>query len=325
MEPTSPAIVVTGSIATDHLMTYPGRFADSLLPERLAAISLSFLVEDLVVRRGGTAANIAYGLARLGLRPLLVGAAGEDFAPHREALDRQGVDCSGVLISADAHTARFICTTDTQLCQIASFYPGAMSESGRIDLATVLAGREPDLVLIAPDTPEAMVRHAAACRALGLPYAADPSQQLARMSATEVRDFITGARYLFTNEYEHALLCQRLDVSPAGLGAFAEVIVTTRGADGVTVRTATEELHVPAMKVAGLVDPTGGGDAFRAGFCALITQGATWYEAAAGGCLLASHALRAPGGQEYVVTAGTFGEGLAEHYGIRLAETVAGG
>ena len=132
-------IAVTGSIAADHLMHFPGKFSEQLLPEHLHKVSLSFLVDDLVIRRGGIGANIAYGLGQLGLRPVLVGAAGQDFADYRSWLERHNVDCDSVLISETAHTARFVCTTDDEQCQIASFYPGAMSEARLIELAPVAA------------------------------------------------------------------------------------------------------------------------------------------------------------------------------------------
>src|SRR5437763_7243242 len=127
-------IAVTGSIATDNLMHFPGRFTEQLLPDQLHKVSLSFLVDDLVVRRGGVAANIAFGMAQLGLRPVLVGAVGTDFADYRSWLERHGVDCDSVHVSEVAHTARFVCTTDDDLCQIASFYAGAMSEARNIEL-----------------------------------------------------------------------------------------------------------------------------------------------------------------------------------------------
>jgi hypothetical protein len=158
-----PRITVAGSIATDHLMRFPGRFAEQLLAGKLAQVSLSFLVDDLTVRRGGVAANIAYGLAQLGFRPTLVGAVGTDFADYRSWLERHGVDCGPVLVSETAYTARFICTTDEDLCQISSFYPGAMAEAAGIDLAAI-AGPTPDSVLIGPEDPAAMVRHADCCR-----------------------------------------------------------------------------------------------------------------------------------------------------------------
>src|SRR5690242_10443493 len=204
-------IVVTGSIATDHLMHFPGRFAEQLLPDQLHKVSLSFLVDDLVVRRGGVAANIAFGMAQLGLRPVLVGAVGNDFADYRSWLERHGVDCTGVHVSEVAHTARFVCTTDEDMCQIASFYAGAMAEARNIELRPIAErfGGSLDLVLISPDDPEAMVRHAQECRERGYAFAVDPSQQLARMDGEPVREFVAGARYLFSNDYEWNLLLRK--------------------------------------------------------------------------------------------------------------------
>src|SRR5512139_1936068 len=175
-------IAVTGSIATDHLMSFPGRFADQLIADQLHKVSLSFLVDELVVRRGGIAANIAFGMAQLGLRPILLGAVGADFADYRSWLERHGVDCDSVHISEVAHTARFVCTTDQDMCQIASFYAGAMSEARNIELAPVAqrAGGL-DLILVSANDPVAMLRHTTESRELGYPFVADPSQQLARM------------------------------------------------------------------------------------------------------------------------------------------------
>ena len=199
-------IAVTGSIATDHLMTYPGRFSDSLVEGSLDKVSLSFLVEDLDIRRGGVAANICFGMAVLGLHPALVGAVGEDFTDYRSWLERHGVDTASVHVSEYLHTARFLCTTDEAHNQIASFYPGAMSEARGIELAPVadrLGGL--DLVVVGPNDPEAMLRHTDECRSRGYRFAADPSQQLARMKPDEIRSLVDGATYLFTNEYEAAL------------------------------------------------------------------------------------------------------------------------
>src|SRR5215475_5379722 len=181
-------IAVTGSIATDHLMHFPGRFAEQLLADQLHKVSLSFLVDDLVVRRGGIAANIAFGMAQLGLRPALVGAVGADFdLDYRSWLDRHGVDTASVHVSETAHTARFVCTTDLDMCQIASFYAGAMSEARNIELLPVaqrLGGL--DLVIISPNDPLAMLRHTQECRERGYAFVADPSQQIARMSGEEI-------------------------------------------------------------------------------------------------------------------------------------------
>src|ERR1700760_1224087 len=200
-------IAVTGSIASDHLMHFPGKFADQLIADQLHKVSLSFLVDDLVVRRGGVAPNISFGLSKLGLRPILVGAVGTDFADYRSWLERHGVDCGSVHVSETAHTARFVCTTDDDLNQIASFYAGAMAEARNIELAPVAAragGLE--LVLISANDPAAIIPHSEECRLRGFAFAADPSQQLARMDGRDVLTLIRGAEYLLTNDYERSLL-----------------------------------------------------------------------------------------------------------------------
>src|SRR5919198_3663791 len=197
-------------------MHFPGRFAEQLVAEQLHRVSLSFLVDDLVVRRGGIGANIAFGMAVLGCEPILVGAVGDDFADYRSWLERHGVDCSGVHVSDVAHTARFICTTDEDMCQVASFYAGAMAEARNIELAPVadrLGGL--DLVVISPNDPVAMIRHTEECRQRGYAFAADPSQQLARMSGEEARLLVDGAAYLLTNEYEKELLESKTGLSDA--------------------------------------------------------------------------------------------------------------
>ncbi|MFF9086023.1 carbohydrate kinase family protein [Streptomyces sp. NPDC014991] len=298
-------IAVTGSIATDHLMSYPGRFADQLVAGRLDRVSLSFLADTLEIRRGGVAANIAFGLGRLGLRPLLVGAAGTDFADHRERLERAGVDTGPVRISASAHTARFVCTTDADQNQIATFYAGAMAEARDIDLAAVAHdARGVDLVVIAPDDPEAMLRHTDECRSLGIPFAADPSQQLARLDAGETRRLVDGARLLFTNEYEAALLQQRTGWSPAHILDRVGTWVTTLGPDGAAMARAGEPaLRIPAVATSHPLDPTGAGDAFRAGFLAGVAWGHTPERAARLGCALATVVLESVGTQEYELTA----------------------
>ena len=207
-------IAVTGSIATDHLMHFPGRFAEQLLPDQLHKVSLSFLVDDLIVRPGGIGANIAFGMGQLGLSPALVGAVGADFADQRSWLERHGVDTVSVHVSEVAHTARFVCTTDEDNCQVASFYAGAMAEARNIELAPVAARLGGlDLVVISPNDPVAMLRHTEESRQRGYPFAADPSQQLARMTGDEVRQLIDGAAYLLTNDYEKELLESKTGLS----------------------------------------------------------------------------------------------------------------
>ncbi|WP_093944723.1 carbohydrate kinase family protein [Actinoalloteichus hoggarensis] len=284
-------------------MHFPGRFADQLIKEQLDRVSLSFLVDDLVIRRGGIAANIAFGMGVLGARPLLVGAVGSDFADYRSWLERHDVDCTGVHVSELAHTARFVCTTDEDMCQIASFYAGAMAEARNIELAPVAeraGGLE--LVLISPNDPEAMVRHTRECRQRGLPFAADPSQQLARMDGEQVRDLIDDARYLFSNDYEWGLLLQKSGWSEQEILSRVEMRVTTLGEKGVEiVGRDIEPLHVAAVPETAKVDPTGVGDGFRAGFLAARSAGLGLERAAQLGSLIAVHILETVGTQEWTL------------------------
>jgi adenosine kinase len=317
-------IAVTGSIATDHLMHFPGRFAEQLLPDQLHKVSLSFLVDDLVVRRGGIGANIAFGMAQLGLRPILVGAVGSDFGDYRSWLERHGVDCVSVHVSELAHTARFVCTTDEDMCQVASFYAGAMAEARNIELTPVAERLDGlDLVIISPNDPAAMTRHTEECRRQGYPFAADPSQQLARMSGADVRGLIEGAAYLLTNEYEKELLENKTGLSEAAILGQVGVQVTTLGKNGVRVTGRDiEPVHVPVARQVQAYDPTGVGDGFRAGFFAGLSWGLSLERSAQIGALLATLVLETVGTQEYLVQAEEFVKRLADSYGDEAADEV---
>ncbi|MBF5002321.1 carbohydrate kinase family protein [Nocardia sp. BSTN01] len=261
-------IFVTGSIATDHLMRFPGRFAELLLPDHLDHVSLSFLVEDLVIQKGGVAGNICYGLGLLGHRPVLIGAVGTDFREYGLWLSGHGVEIRGVRTSYQAQTARFICTTDSQMAQLASFYPGAMAEASQISIAALVErfGR-PELAVIGANDPAAMLAHTAECRALGIPFAADPSQQLARLEAEQVRDLLDGADYLLTNEYEWRLVQSKTGLTAAEIAQRGCTRVTTLGAAGVEIADSDgTAIRVQAVPETAKLDPTGVGDGFRAGF-----------------------------------------------------------
>jgi adenosine kinase len=317
-------IAVTGSIATDHLMHFPGRFAEQLLPDQLHKISLSFLVDDLVVRRGGIAANIAFGMGVLGLSPALVGAVGADFADYRAWLERHGVDCGSVYVSEIAHTARFVCTTDEDMCQVASFYAGAMAEARNIELAPV-AGRLGglDLVIISPNDPMAMLRHTQECRQFGHSFAADPSQQLARMDGEEICELIDGAAYLLTNEYEKDLLESKTGLSDAEVLDRVGVRITTLGRDGVAITGRDiEPVRVQVAREVQAYDPTGVGDGFRAGFFTARSWGLGLERSAQVGALLATLVLETVGTQEYTVRTDEFVKRLAESYGHEAAEEI---
>ncbi|WP_084965614.1 carbohydrate kinase family protein [Thermoactinospora rubra] len=318
-------IAVTGSIATDHLMTFPGSFGDQLIAEQLDRVSLSFLVDDLQIRRGGCAANIAFGMGCLGLRPILVGAVGDDFADYRSWLERHGVDCESVHVSETLHTARFLCTTDSNHNQIASFYTGAMAEARMIELGPVAARVGGlDLVLISPNDPDAMLRHTDECRRRGIPFAADPSQQLARMPGEDIRKLIDGAAYLFSNDYEKGLIEQKTGWSDEEVLRRVGVRVTTLGPKGSRIDRAGEpSLHVPPAPELGKADPTGVGDAYRAGFLAGLSWGLSLERCAQIGSLTATHVLERLGGQEYELSQKTFLERFATAYGSEAADGVA--
>ncbi|TCO48053.1 adenosine kinase [Actinocrispum wychmicini] len=314
-------VAVSGSIATDHLMHFPGRFAEQIIPDQTHRLSLSFLVDDLQVRRGGIGANIAFGMGVLGCSPVLVGAAGSDFADYRSWLERHGVNCAGVRISETAHTARFVCTTDEDMCQIASFYAGAMAESRLIELEPIEARVGAlDLVLISPDDPEGMLRHAEECRQRGYMFAVDPSQQLARMNGDQVREFVVGADYLFSNDYEWELLLKKTGWTEADVLGKVGMRITTLGEKGVEiVDSKGPVVHVAAVPELAKADPTGVGDAFRAGFLAGMSHGLDLERAAQLGSYIAVLVLETVGTQEWAFDnteaitriSGAFGEDAA--------------
>ncbi|MEW1547170.1 carbohydrate kinase family protein [Streptomyces tsukubensis] len=317
-------IAVTGSIATDHLMTFPGRFADQLVAEQLHTVSLSFLVDTLNVRRGGVGANICFGMGQLGTKPVLVGAAGADFGEYRAWLDRHGVDTGSVRISEVLHTARFVCTTDADHNQIGSFYTGAMSEARLIELKSVadrVGGL--DLVLIGADDPEAMLRHTEECRSRGIPFAADFSQQIARMSGDEIRILLDGATYLFSNEYEKGLIENKTGWNDGEILDRVGHRVTTLGSRGVRIeRTGEDPIEVGCAEETAKVDPTGVGDAFRAGFLSGLSWGVGLERAAQIGCMLATLVIETLGTQEYTLRRAHFMERFAKAYGDEAAAEV---
>ncbi len=316
-------VLVAGSIATDHLMHFPGRFADQFLADELHKVSLSFLVDDLVVRRGGVAPNICYGMAQLGGQPVLIGAVGADFDEYRGWLENNGVDCRHVHVSATQHTARFVCTTDEDMNQIGSFYAGAMGEALNIEIAPIWAATGADLAVISAYDPAAMVKHSEECRDKGFRFVADPSQQITRMDGEALRELIEGAELLFTNDYEKSLLESKTGLSEAEVMARVDVRVTTLGSKGVEiVGRDLERVHVPVAKELGKADPTGVGDAFRGGFLTARDWGLSWERSAQVGSLLAAMVLETVGTQEYAVEAGDFAKRLGESYGDDCAAEV---
>lgn len=317
-------IAVTGSIATDYLMTFNGRFADQVLPEQIHRLSLSFLAEELDRRRGGVAANIAYGMAQLGLKPVLVGAVGSDWGDYEAWLARHGVDTSAVHVSDLRHTARFFCTTDVEQCQIATFYPGAMSEARDIELAPIasrLGGI--DLVIVSPNDPEAMRRHTEEAKALGIAFVADPSQQLSSLDGPAIEALVSGAAYLITNDYEAALIESKTGWSGEDVLDRVGVRVTTLGAKGCLIEQKGEAaIEVPVVPEERKADPTGVGDAFRAGFLSARAWGLGLERSAQVGTLVATYVLETVGTQEYSLSREAFLTRLADTYGDAARDEV---
>ena len=318
-------IAVTGSIATDHLMRFPGRFSEQLLADHLQKVSLSFLVDDLVVHRGGVAGNMAYAIGLLGGDVALVGAVGQDFDDYRQWLQSAGVDCNNVLISDTAYTARFVCTTDEDMAQIASFYPGAMSEARNISLADVVSRiGTTELVIVGANDPDAMFLHTEECRKLGLSFAADPSQQLARLNGDEIRRLINGATYLFTNDYEWDLLLQKSGWSEAQVMSQIGLRVTTLGPKGVDLVSSDGTfIHVDVVPEKHQADPTGIGDAFRAGFLTGRSAGLSLERSAQLASLVAVLVFEAPGPQEWTWDHDEAVTRLSDAYGAEAGDEIS--
>jgi adenosine kinase len=305
-------IVVTGSIAFDYLMSFPGKFTEHFLPEHMNRVSLSFLVDSMDKRRGGCAPNIAYTLALLGERPLLMATAGEDFGEYRTWLEAAGVDTSLTRQIAGKFCASFFCSTDVNNNQIASFYTGAMADAGQLSFRTV---RDCGLAIVAPNDPGAMVQYAEECRTLGIPFIFDPGQQCARMSGDELRDGVAGAAIVIVNDYELELLRQKTGLSEADIVEQARALIVTRGEHGSTVIGRDGRADVAAVPPHRIVDPTGVGDAYRGGLMKGIALGLSVAEAARLGSVAATYALEHLGGQSHAYTWNEFRKRYEEHFG----------
>jgi adenosine kinase len=305
-------IIVTGSIAYDYLMSFPGSFSEHLLPEHLQRVSLSFLVDTMDKRRGGCAPNIAYTLALLGERPRLMGTAGQDFGEYRQFLDHSGVDTSLVKEIPGKFTASFFCSTDRDGNQIASFYTGAMAHAAELSFHTAGAC---DLAIISPNDPGAMVQYAEECRALGIGYIYDPSQQVARMSGDDIKAGVVGARIIICNDYEFEIIRQKTGMEVADILAHAEALVVTKGEKGASVILKGCTIDVPAVTPREIVDPTGVGDAFRGGFMKGLSAGAGWEASAKLGSVAATYALEHMGGSSHLYTIDEFADRYRKHFG----------
>jgi len=279
-------------------MTFPGYFKDQILPEHLDSISLSFLVDSMVRQRGGVATNIAYNLALLGEKPIVLATVGQDFKEYRHWLDNLGVDTRFIKTIAEEYTASFFANTDLSNAQIASFYTGAMAYASELSINT-LSNEHVDIVLISPNDPEAMQKYVTECKELGIPYIYDPSQQLARIDPENICDGVEGAQSLFVNDYEFELLQKHTSFSLKQILSFVEVLVITRGNAGTSIYVEDQEYKIPTVPTTNIVDPTGVGDAFRAGFLKGLAMKFDWQTCGQMGSLAATYCLEQRGTQNH--------------------------
>jgi adenosine kinase len=307
-------VFVTGSIAYDYIMVFPGRFQDHILPDKMHVLSVSFLVDSLKRRRGGTGANIAYNLGLLGERPILVGAVGDDFAEYRSFLESIGVDCHVVKVIGGELTASCFINTDLQDNQITAFYPGAMSQARTISLREV-GVRADDLVLIAPNDPGAMNRAVAECTEAGVPYLYDPAMQLPRLTREDLEKGCGGARILAGNDYEFGMMAEKLGTTEAELRRRVPITVMTRGEAGSVITVGDESFEIPAAKCKQVVDPTGAGDAFRSGFVLGYKLKLPWPVVGRLASLTGVYAVEQHGPQQHAYTLQEFVGRYAESFG----------
>ena len=307
-------LIITGSIAFDTLMSFPGKFSDHLLANKLDRISVSFLVDTLTKQRGGCAANIAYNLALLEEHPCLVGTVGRDFTEYSRILEKIGVDTSGVRVIEDDYTASFYANTDEDGNQIASFYTGAMRFARDISLRDI-EGLDNGLIIISPNDPDAMKKTAKECQKMNLPYIYDPGQQIVRLTGEDLRKGIKGARVLILNEYELEMLKNKTGISDNNLLECCETFVVTLGDKGSVIHHREGSLNIPVVKPVKIIDPTGVGDAFRAGLMKGISHNLSWHTTGRMGSLAAAYVLETDGPQNHSYTLKQFVKRYGDIFG----------
>ncbi len=307
------SLVITGSVAFDYLMTFPGYFRENILPEKLDKISLSFLVDSMTRQRGGIAPNIAYSLALLGEKPLIFATAGEDFGEYRTWLESHGIDTRYTKVIDGKYCASFFVNTDLENNQIASFYTGAMADASSLSLGDMNPG-EADYVVISPNDPGAMRKYVDECIALGIPYLFDPSQQVARNPHEDLRKGAQNAHAIFCNEYEFELLQKHTELCAEDMEGCVKLLVVTKGENGASIKSAGKEYLIPIVPTEHIADPTGVGDAFRGGFLRGFRLGLDLQTSGQMGSLAATYCLEKRGTQNHYYTPSEFVERYRKHF-----------
>jgi adenosine kinase len=313
------SIVVAGSLGYDYIMVFPGYFKDHILPDKLHQLSVSFLVNSMTRQRGGCAGNIAYNLSLLGERPRIMGTVGQDFAEYRRWLETQGIDTTYIVEVEDEFTATCTIITDMADNQIAGFYSGAMSMAHTLSFRT-LDYHSIKVVIISPNDPSAMVRYSHECRELSIPYIYDPGQQIVRLSGKELVDGVLGAKMLIVNDYEFEMIRNKTGLSEEDVLDLTEVVIITKGEHGSVIETKEKTLEIPIVKPRQVADPTGAGDAYRAGIIKGYVHGCSLDTMGKMGSLTATYAIEAPGTQNHRYTWAEFAARYRENFGDELAQ-----
>jgi adenosine kinase len=299
-----PSVVVSASLAFDYIMTFPGSFREHILPDKVHVLSVSFLFDSLRRHRGGIAGNIAYSLALLGEPVAVVGAGGSDFGPYRDAFRALGIDTDLVLDVSEELTGSSFMTTDLENNQIAGFFPGASAHAGTISLTEIAAKSR--VGVVGATAPDAMRRHAAELAAAGCPLLYDPSQQVVALPAEDLREGIDAAWAVSGSDYEFAMMEQKTGLALGDLADRVPLLVVTYGGEGSELWWRGERAKIPAVPAEPLVDPTGGGDAYRAGLLKGLLLGFDLPVSGRMGALAATYAIERRGTQEHAFTAEEF-------------------
>ncbi len=310
-------VLLTGSIAYDYIMVFPGYFKDHILPDKIHQISVSFLVDSMKKQRGGVAPNIAYNLALLGERPKIMATVGEDFADYRQWLDLHGIDTSAIVEIPDEFTASFFVNTDKDQNQIASFYTGAMAYASQLSVKDYVDSRI-ELAVISPNDPRAMAQYVHECKDLGIPYIYDPSQQIIRLSGDELLEGVRGSKMVVVNDYEFEMLKNKTGLSAVEIAAATDVVIVTKGDAGSTI-TLRERLgapiEIPPAQPRRVAEPTGVGDAYRAGIIKGLLHTLDWETTGRVGSLAATFALEEYGTQNHQYTLDEFISRFGREFG----------